>query len=320
MKTTRRLMIGGTLATPLVARAQSRLIDKPIRIVVAYTAGGAADVSARTVAQRLTEKLGVPVVVENRPGGNTLIATQSVQRAPADGTSYLVVSLNFALNPVLIANLPYEPFGDFTGVGLISSAPNVLVVHPSFPARNVQEFVAELRKRPGEVAVAHTGVGTITHLAGELLYEMTGTRVNLVGYGGSAPAQSDLLAGRVSAMFDSSSIQHIADGRLRALGITGAQRLSVLPDVPTIAEQGFPGYEASSWYGLVARHGTSPEIVRQVSAEVQGIMRLQDVREVMAQRAYIPGDMNPEQFNAFMRSEARRWTDLVRKRNIRADV
>ena len=320
MTTTRRLMIGGALAAPMVARGQSRPIDKPIRIVVAYTAGGAADTSARTVAQRLSEKLSVPVVVENRPGGNTLIATQSVQRAPADGTSYLVVSLNFALNPVLIANLPYDPFGDFSAVGLISSAPNILVVHPSFPARNVQEFVAELRRRPGEVAVAHTGVGTITHLAGELLYEMTGTRVNLIASGGSAPAHSDLLSGRVSAMFDSSSIQHIADGRLRGLGITGAQRLSVLPDVPTIAEQGFPGYEASSWYGLVARQGTPPDIVLQVSAEVQGIMRLADVRAIMAQRAYIPGDMNPEQFGAFMRNEAQRWTELVRKRNIRADV
>ncbi|WP_421991269.1 Bug family tripartite tricarboxylate transporter substrate binding protein [Roseococcus sp.] len=320
MKTTRRLVIGGAMATPLAARAQPRLIDKPVRFVVAYTAGGAADVTSRTVAQRLTEKIGVPVVVENRPGGNTLIATQSVQRAPADGTSYLVVSLNFALNTVLMANLPYDPFGDFTAVGLMSSAPNILVAHPSLPVRNVPEFVAELRKRPGEIAVAHTGVGTITHLAGELLYDMTDTRVNLIGYGGSAPAQADLLSGRVQAMFDSSSVDHIKEGRLRALGVTGAHRLSVLPDVPTIAEQGFAGYEASSWYGLVARRGTSPDIVRHVSAEVQGIMRLQDVREQLAQRAYVPGDTTPEQFDAFMRNEAQRWTDLVRKRNIRADV
>jgi tripartite-type tricarboxylate transporter receptor subunit TctC len=318
MKTTRRILIGGAIAAPMVARAE-RLIDKPIRIVVAYTAGGAADVSARLVASRLTDRLGVSVVVENRPGGNTLIATQSVQRAAADGTSYLMVSLNFALNPVLIANLPYEPFGDFTAVGLISSAPNILVVHPSFPARTVPEFIAELRRRPGEVAVAHTGIGTITHLAGELLYDLTGTRVNSIAYGGSAPAHSDLLSGRVQAMFDSSSVQHILDGRLRALGITGAQRLSVLPDVPTIAEQGFDGYEASSWYGLVARRGTVPEIVRQVSAEVQAITRQADVREQLAARAYVPGDTTPAQFDAFMRHEAGRWTELVRKRGIRAD-
>ena len=193
MTTTRRLMIGGALAAPWAARAQSRFPERPVRIVVAYAAGGAADTSARLVAQRLTEKWGSPVVVENRPGGNTLIATQSVQRAPADGYSFLLVSLSFALNPVMIANLPYDPFSDFTAVGLISSAPNILVVHPSFPARTVPEFIAEMRKRPGEVAVAHTGIGTITHLAGELLYDITGTRVNLVAYTGSAPAHSDLL-------------------------------------------------------------------------------------------------------------------------------
>lgn len=320
MMTTRRSVLGGVLAAPAVARAQSRYPDRPVRIVVAYAAGGAADTSARLVAQRLTEKWGSPVVVENRPGGNTLIATQSVQRAPADGYSFLMVSLNFALNPILIANLPYDPFGDFTGVGLICSAPNILVVHPSFPARTVHEFVAELRRRPGEIAVAHTGVGTITHLAGELLYEMSGTRVNLVAYTGSAPAHSDLLSGRVSAMFDSSSLPHIASGRLRGLGITGAQRLAVAPEIPTIAEQGFTGYEASSWYALVARSGTPQEIVDTVSQEIRNITALADVRALLDNRAFVPGSMTPAQFNAFMRTEAGRWTDLVRKRNIRADV
>jgi tripartite-type tricarboxylate transporter receptor subunit TctC len=320
MNITRRLIVGSAIAAPLVARAQSSYPDKPVRIVVAYAAGGAADASARMVAQRLSERWGVPVVVENRPGGNTLIATQSVQRAPADGYNFLMVSLSFALNPAMIANLPYDPFRDFTAVGLISSAPNILVVHPSVHVRTVPEFVELLRRRPGEIAVAHTGVGTITHLAGELLYEMTGTRVNLIAYGGSAPAHSDLLSGRVSAMFDSSSLPHIAAGRLHALGITGAQRLAALPQVPTIAEQGFPGYEASSWYALVARSGTPPTIVEQVSAEMRTIMHLPDVQEQLAARAFIAGNMTPQQFDAFMREEARRWTDLVQKRDIRADA
>lgn len=320
MKFTRRLIIASPLAGPMVARAQSSYPDRPVRIVVAYAAGGAADASARMVAPRLTERLGVPVVVENRPGGNTLIATQSVQRAPPDGYSFLMVSLPFVLNPVMTASLPYDPFEDFTAVGLISSAPNVLVVHPSVPARTVPEFVELLRRRPGEIAVAHTGIGTITHLAGELLYEMTGTRVNLIAYNGSAPAHSDLLSGRVSAMFDSSSLPHITSGRLRALGITGTQRLAVLPDVPTIAEQGFPGYDASSFYALVARSGTPSNIVERISAEIRAIMRLPEVSEQLAARAFLPGDMTPQQFDAFLREEARRWTDIVRKRNIRADA
>jgi tripartite-type tricarboxylate transporter receptor subunit TctC len=319
MKIDRRFLLGGMIAAPMVARAQSRFPDKPVRIVVAYAAGGAADTSARMVAQRLTEKLGVPVVVENRPGGNTLIATQSVQRAPADGHSFLMVSLSFTLNPMMIADLPYDPFRDFTAVGLISSAPNILVVHPSFPARTVPEFVEVLRQKPGEIAVAHTGIGTITHLAGELLYEMTKTQVNLIGYAGSAPAHSDLLSGRVSAMFDSSSLPHIADGRLRALGITGTRRLDALPNVPTISEQGFPGYDASSWYGLVAKAGTRPEIIETVSAEIRNIMQLSEVREMLTSRAFFAGNTTPEQFDDFMHNEARRWTELVKKRNIRAD-
>ncbi|MDB5415230.1 MAG: Tripartite-type tricarboxylate transporter, receptor component TctC [Rubritepida sp.] len=321
MKTTRRLLLGGITAAPLSVRAQTaRYPDRPVRFVVAYTAGGAADTAARLIGQRLTEKWGVAVVVENRPGGNTLIATQSVQRAPADGTSFLVVSLSFALNPAMIANLPYEPFRDFTAVGLIASVPNILVVHPSFPATTVSEFVEVLRQRPGEIAVAHTGIGTITHLAGELLYEMTNTRVNSVAYGGSAPAHSDVLSGRVPAMFDSSMLPHIQDGRVRALGVTGARRIPSLPNVPTIAEAGYPGYEASSWYGLVARSDTPPAMVESVSAEIRTILRAQDMQETLVSRAFVPADTTPAQFDAFIREEARRWTDLVRKRNIRADA
>ncbi len=306
-------------ATRLAAQPgpASRFPDRPSRIVVAYSAGGAADSQARLAAQHLGDLWGKPVVVENRPGGNTLIATEAVQRAAPDGHTMLSVSLPFALNPLMFERLPYEPFRDFTPVGLISSIPNILVVHPDFPARTVAEFVAHARANPGKVTVAHTGIGAITHLSGELLYDMTGIEVTTVAYPGSTPAHADVLSGRVSAMFDSSMLPHIESGRVRALGVTSAQRVPLVPTIPTIAEQGFPGYDAAAFYGLVAPKETPAEVVEKISADLRRILHLPEVRSRMQGMTFLPGNTTPAEFGAFMRQEAARWGGLVQRRNIR---
>ncbi len=295
----------------------SRFPDRPVRIVVAYSAGGAADTQARLAAQHLSALWGHPVVVENRPGGNTLIATQAVQRSAPDGHSLLSVSLPFALNPVMFESLPYDPFRDFVPVGLISSIPNILVVHSSFPAQNVAEFVAYARANPGKMTVAHTGIGAITHLSGELLYDITGIEVTTVAYPGSTPAHADVLSGRVSAMFDSSMLPHIEAGRVRALGVTSAKRLELLPNIPTIAEQGFPGYDAAAFYGLVAPRETPSDVVAKISADLRTVLALPEVRARMRETTFIPGDTTSETFAAFIRQEANQWGDLVKRRNIR---
>ncbi len=329
MSIRRRIMLGGLVAIPAVKRvaaqgtqgrdALARFPERPVRIVVAYTAGGAADSQARLAGQKLSELWGKPVVVENKPGGNTLIATEAVQRAPADGHTMLSVSLPFALNPIMFERLPYDPFRDFVPVGLISTIPNIFVVHPSFPARTVAEFVAHAKAHPGEIAVAHTGIGAITHLSGELLYDMAGIQVNTIAYAGSAPAHSDVLSGRVPAMFDSSMLPHIAAGRVRPLGVTSAQRVALLPEVPSIVEQGFGGYDAAAFYGLVAPRGTPPEIVEKISADLRSVLRAPDVRDRMQGLTFVPGNTTPAEFDKFIKDEAARWGGLVKKRNIRPD-
>ena len=318
----RRLMVAGlaTLATPALAQPSSpasRFPEKPVRIVVAYSAGGAADSQARLAAQHLSEMWAIPTVVENKPGGNTLIATQAVQRSAPDGHTMLSVSLPFALNPMMFEKLPYDPFHDFVPVGLISSIPNILVVHPSFPARSVGEFVAYARANPGKVTVAHTGIGSITHLSGELLYDKTGIEVTTIAYPGSTPAHADILSGRVSAMFDSSMLQHIEAGRVRALGVTSSKRLDLLPDLPTIAEQGFPDYSAAAFYGLVAPRETPPAVIEKIAADLRSVLQLPEVRSRMQDMTFLAGDTTPASFGVFMQDEAARWGDLVKRREIR---
>ncbi len=299
------------------AEAAARFPERPVRIVVAYSAGGAADSQARLAAQHLGALWNKPVVVENRAGGNTLIATEAVQRAAPDGHTLLSVSLPFALNPIMFERLPYDPFRDFVPVGLISSIPNILVVHPDFPARTVAEFVAHARANPGKVTVAHTGIGAITHLSGELLYDMTGIEVTTIAYPGSTPAHADVLSGRVSAMFDSSMLPHIEAGRVRALGVTSATRLELLPNLPSIAEQGFPGYDAAAFYGLVAPRETPMAVVEKLGADLRKVLQLPEVRSRMRGMTFIPGDTTPASFDTFMRQEAARWGGLVRRRDIR---
>ncbi|GGC65434.1 MFS transporter [Siccirubricoccus deserti] len=323
----RRALLGGLAGAPALGLNQAsaqpaasdsagRFPDRPVRFVVAYAAGGAADNQNRLAAQKLTEIWGKQVIVENKPGGNTLIATETVMRAPADGHTLLSVSLPFALNPLMFDRLPYDPFHDFMPVGLISTIPNILVVHPSFPARNVAEFVAYAKANPQKIAVAHTGIGSVTHLSGELLYDIAGIEVTTVAYTGSAPAHIDVLSGRVQAMFDSSMLPHIAAGRVRALGVTSKQRVALLPDVPTIAEQGFPDYDAVAFYGLVAPRGTPPEIVEKISADLRTAVQQPETQERMKTLTFLPGNTTPAQFDQFIRNEVSLWGDLVKRRKI----
>lgn len=321
----RRCLLGGLAMAPALGatrgRAQGapRFPERTVRIVVPYTPGGAADNTVRLVAQQLSEDWGRAVAVENRPGGGSVIGTEAAMRTAPDGYTLLQVSLPFVLNAVLLERLPYDAKADFVPIGLMTSVPHVLVVHPSFPAHTVAEFVAYAKARPREVAVAHTGTGSVNHLSGELLCAMAGIETLPVAYAGSAPAHTDVLSGRVPAMFDSSMLQHIAAGRVRALGVTSAARLPMLPDVPTVAASGYPGYLAEAWYGLVAPRGTAAEITERVSADVRRLLARGEVRERLATLSLQPAGTTPAQFAAFMDDEAQRWGRLVRERRIRPD-
>jgi len=306
------------LATPLAVPAQSAADwpSKPVRIIVAYPPGGATDTQARVVGQRLSEKWNQPVIVENKPGGNTVIATDPVAKSAPDGYTLLLTALPIALNPLLMESLPYDTAKDLTPVTTLTTISNILVAAPSVGVKNVQELIAKAKADPGAVSFASTGVATSTHLSGEMFASMAGVELTHIPYRGSAPAHQDLIAGRVQIMFDNGALQHVKSGRLLALGVTSDKRLPWLPDVPTVAEQGLTGYEASAWYGIFARAGTPPEIVDKLAADITEVVRSPELQGQWEAIGATAGGGTPAEFAEFLRRETQRWGRLIKERNI----
>jgi len=289
--------------------------SKPVKIVVAFTAGGTTDIMARTLAQRLSERYKQPFVIENKPGAGGNIGTEYALRAPPDGYTLIVNSVGpMAVNPTLYKNLPYDPLTDLIPVAQISDVPNVLVVHPSTGVKDVQGLVAYAKANPGKVNYASTGVGTSSHLAGFMLASRAGFEATHVPYKG-AEALKDLLTGRVQVMFATipSVIAHIRAGNLTAIAVSSVRRSRSMPEVPTVAESGFPGFEAGSWFGVFAPRGTPREIVMELNRATNDFIAEKNVEARMVEEGADPVGGSPEKFGAFVRSEYEKWRSVVRE-------
>ena len=300
-----------SLLAPMSASAQP-WPTKPVRIIVAYPPGGATDLQARLVAAKLTERWGVAVIVDNKPGANTVIATDAVAKAPPDGLTVLLTAMPFALNPMLIAKLPYNTATDLVPVTLLATIPNVLVVYPGLPVNSLDDLIKLARAEPGSLSFASTGQATSTHLSGELFAKMAGLRLNHIPYKGSAPAHSDLITGRVSMMFDNGALQQIKAGKLKAIAVTSAKRVPWLPDTPTMIEQGLAGYEAEAWYGIFAPGGTPPAIVQKLADDITWAVRSPDTVEKLTAAGAIARGGSPEEFRKFLSVETEKWGQLVK--------
>ncbi len=301
--------------------AQDYYPSKPIRFVVPFGAGGTTDVLARAIGQRLTEAWGQPVVVENRPGAGGNIGTESVAKSAADGYTMLLISVGFASNPALYSKLPFDPIKDFAPVTLVATSQNVLIVHPSVPARSARELIQLAKSRPGQLNFGSSGTGTSQHLAGELFKSMAGVQMQHVPYRGSAPALTALIGGEVSLMFNNllTALPHVKAGRLRALAVTSARRSPAAPDIPTMAASGLPGYDVSTWYGLLVPTGTAKEIVAKLNAEVVKFLNLPELNERLGSQGAEAIPSTPDQFAAHIRQEMVKWAQVVRQSGARAD-
>ena len=304
------------MARPAVAQAYPA---RPVRLVVGFAAGGSTDISARLIGQWLSERLGQPFVIENRPGASGNIATETVVRAAADGYTLLQVVPANTINATLFEKLNFNFIRDIAPVASISREPNVMEVHPSLPARTIPEFIAYAKANPGKINIASAGTGSSGHLAGELFKMMTGIDMVHVPYRGGAPALTDLLGGRVEAMITAmaSSIPHIRAGRLRALGVTTAARSQALADVPAVGEF-VPGYEASAWTGVGAPQGTPVEIVRALNAAINAALADPKMQARMSELGASAFAGSPAAFGKFIADETEKWAKVIRAANIKA--
>jgi tripartite-type tricarboxylate transporter receptor subunit TctC len=301
------------------AQAQEYPI-KSIRYVVPFPAGGGGDIIIRTMGQKLTERLGQNVLVDNRAGAGGNLGSEIVARSPGDGYTLLMANVApMAINVSVYDKLPYDPVSDFTHITLLATFPNVLVVHPSLPARTLQELGALAKSKPGQLTYASAGSGSTTHLAGEFFRSRADINLLHIPYKGGGPALVDVIAGQVTMYFSSlpGGIPHIRNGRLRALGVTGLERSPAAPEIPAIAEI-FPGFEAVTWIGCVGPAGIPRPIVNRLNAEIVQIMKLPDVREKLVAQGADPVTNTPEQFTAYVKSEIAKWSKVVKDAGIRA--
>jgi putative tricarboxylic transport membrane protein len=294
---------------------------KPIRFVVPFAAGGGGDIIIRAVAQKLTERLGVSVVVDNRGGAGGTVGTELVARSAPDGYTLVMANVApMAINVTVYRNLPYDPVKDMTPITLLASFPNLLVVHPSVPATSVKALIALARTHPGRLTYASAGSGSTTHLAAEFFRSQAHIDLVHVPYKGGGQALIDLLAGQVTMYFGSmpASLPHAKSGRLRALAVTSLARSTAAPDIPTVAESGFPGFEAVTWIGAAAPAGVPPAIVSRLNIELVHIMQLPDMRERLLAQGAEPQFDTPEQFAGYIKSEIGKWAKVVRAAGISA--
>jgi tripartite-type tricarboxylate transporter receptor subunit TctC len=295
---------------------------KPVRIVVGFTPGGGNDVISRLVATKLTASMGRPFVVENRPGAAGSIGAEIVAKSPPDGyTLFLAGVASHGINPNLQKNISYDPVRDFDPICLMATAPVLLAVHPSLPVKSVKQFIAFARARPGQINYASSGYGSSSQLATELFDSMAGTKLIHVPYKGIGAATTDLLSGQVQVMFNAAAslLLHTRAGRMRALGVGALQRLSAIPDIPTIAESGVPGYQSGSWYGFVAPAGTPRAIIDRLSRETTAAVKSPDISAKLTAEANIVVGSTPEEFSTYIKEEGARIGKVIRTAGIKME-
>lgn len=316
---TRRSVLGGIVVLLCDRMAQAGdFPDRPIRIIVPWTAGGITDIVARLISDRLSGQIGQPVIVENRPGASGLVGTDFVAKSPPDGyTLVLVTATTHAMGPSVLTNTPYDPVNDFAPIIQVTTAPAIMVVPKSSPAKTVLDFIELAKKKPGQLNFASFGIGSSAHLAAELFMKATGIRMVHVTYKGSAPAIVDLMAGRVQVFFDSipASLPHVRAGELKALAVTGLKPTAAAPGLPTVAAS-VPGFDFTVWEGVAAPAGTPAPIVRKLYTEVAKIMAMTDVRKTLIDLGADPVTLSPDDFAAYIKRENEKWRNLAKDAKI----
>jgi tripartite-type tricarboxylate transporter receptor subunit TctC len=306
------------LAAIFAVQAQA-FPDKPVRLVVPYSAGGSTDLISRALGHKLSEMWGQTVVIDNRPGGGTIIATDIVADSAPDGYTLLVTTTSFSILPSLTDKLPYDPAKDFEPITLINTTPLVLVVNPGVPAKSVKELIALAKARPGELNFGSAGSGGSNHLAGELFNVMAGVNIVHVPYKGNAPALNDLVGGHVDIVFNglTSAVPLIKSGRLRPLAVTSLTRADALPDVPTLDELGLKGFQAAAWNGLSAPARTPKAVIDRINADVVKVLHSPELVERLKAEGSYPVGNSPEQFAVFLRDETAKWSKVIKFANVK---
>jgi tripartite-type tricarboxylate transporter receptor subunit TctC len=310
------------LAAGAAAAAQAQQYPaRQIRFISPFPPGGGNDTLSRIVAERIGEQLGQRVLVENRPGANTIVGTETLAKAPPDGYTFELVPNTFATNPSFYPKLPYDTLKDFTPVGQVALSPQMLVAHPSMPVKTVKDLLALARAKPGQVSYATTGTGSVGHLAMLLLTSMTGAQFLQVPYKGTAAAVSDVMGGHLPLMMSSmlATLPQVRNGRLKVIAVTTAQRVKAISEVPTIAESGVPGYEASIWYGFIAPAKTPEGIVKRFNAELATAVKAPEVIEKLSAQGVEPFHTSPERFGTLIRTEHDKWAKVIKAGNIKPE-
>jgi tripartite-type tricarboxylate transporter receptor subunit TctC len=315
-----KLLAFALASTTLVAVAQTYPV-KPVRIVVPFPAGGGVDLTARTVGQKLSDYLGQQMVIDNRAGAAGTIGAENVAKSPPDGYSLLVAGPgSVAVAPLLFPKLGYNPLKDLAPITMLVTMPYIIVMHPSIPAKNAKELIALAKANPGKLNMASGGAGTGQHLAGELFNVMAGIKMVHIPYKGTAPAIADIMGGHADLTFsDPSVLPQLQSGRLKAIGVSGTKRYPPLPDVPTVAESGLPGFDALNWYPMMAPTGTPRDIIMRLNSDAIKALAAPDVKEKLMAQGLIPTPMTPEQLGQFIREDYERWAKVIKAANVKLD-
>jgi len=317
-----RALVAITGLAAVAGASAQQYPNRPVRLIIPFSAGGAADVPGRILGQRISESMGQQLIIDNRPGAGSTIGAEAGAKAPPDGYTWFMISNTHFVSAALYKKLPYDSLNDYTPVTQITSAPNVLVVHPSLPAKSVKELIALAKTKPGDINYASSGNGSTQHLTGAMFAKMAGVKMTHIPYRGSGPATADLLAGQVTVGFPgiAGMLPHVKSGKLRALGVTSAKRSPELPDVPTIAEAGVKGYDLVQWFGIATSKGLPRELQMRIQAELFKVLKNADFQKSMRVAGQeVAYQEKPEQFYDFMKVEAAKWAKIVQESGAQVD-